>query len=601
MRFTYAVLITSFLLFCGEVTACVQINEFMPDPEDARNEWTELKSSCGVSVNLSGLMITDNVSPHYYMLSGVMEPGGFAVVANNLSLFNESCAPGNYTMVGLGGVSCWLNNGGDSIFLYNGSKVIDSVTYTDSEKNVSWSLCGGWAKTNATPGYPNECPGNPQIFADEWSFVPAAASCGDTINFSVTVNNTLDSEEEVSVNITIETLDAFSCGNSTVANNSLRNFTCSWLVPEMATEGTEEFTVFPVVSWNGSHGEGNEKTLTIEGLKDCGSASVVAEDVSGTVRFGDFAVVSAVFRTGNTDFPVRALAYVYSPKWITNDPEGNTIHSHLNESKAAFSLSMERCANMTLLLPLFLKHDCPGSYSEGNYTGRVRIYREGTDEIIAEDRFSIMMEGRNGIFCNDCPDCEDCECGSSSGTSSYSFTEKDMVPELLSANKTVDRGRPFTTEVLLRNRFSEVKEFSVYSYVFDGGRCVSEGLSGDSWKGGWTANEKKVSIEPDYSEVIALVNRVKENTEPGEYSLRVRTRWDEEKHDITQTIDVTNTSMHEKEGAENMTIQKNEENQPRDTHEDRPMVTGMVTAPEPSPLEMFFSAIADWFSSMFKF
>jgi hypothetical protein len=72
------------------------------------------------------------------------------------------------------------------------------------------------------------------------------------------------------------------------------------------------------------------------------------------------------------------------------------------------------------------------------------------------------------------------------------------------------------------NNQSTARNFTVYSYVFDGGTLLSEGKVDEDWQGGWDANEIKLTLGANESEDIVLTNRVKSNADAGSYKLRVR-------------------------------------------------------------------------------
>lgn len=116
----YLLLIPLFLGFPSKIYASVLINEISPSTE---TEWIELYNDGNTPVDLSGYLLEDgNASKTDDLnLSGIIPANGFLVFNHNEG---------------------WLNNGGDTIKLYNNaspSAVIDQYTYVsvDATKSIA--------------------------------------------------------------------------------------------------------------------------------------------------------------------------------------------------------------------------------------------------------------------------------------------------------------------------------------------------------------------------------------------------------------------------------------------------------------------------------
>ncbi|UCD03360.1 MAG: hypothetical protein JSV63_01865 [Candidatus Aenigmatarchaeota archaeon] len=346
----------------------------------------------------------------------------------------------------------------------------------------------------------------------------------------------------------------------------------------------------------------NESNETV----DFGEFALSVYGPSSSVRFGDFANVKAVIHTGNEGVPLRVVAYVYSPRWISNDLEGNTIRIGLNETDTALILDARKGHNVTLLLPVFLKSNCDGDYSAGVYTGRVRIYEDLTGGVIDEEKFNITLSGINSLFCadaQDCPSCPKCKktrCSYPSPATGPAQTEDETeFMELLSASDSAEIGVPFETVVRIENIEDVSKAVSVYSYAYEGSRCISLGFDGEEWKHGWTANSHSLELSPGESLNLTLENKIQEGTSPGIYSFRVRLKEGEKKTDITRTINVTPApEVPEEKGDEfAVTIIPDED-------EEEVPVTGMATSidtAQKSDHEGLLDAFISWILSIFKF
>ncbi|MFZ2149698.1 MAG: lamin tail domain-containing protein [Minisyncoccia bacterium] len=135
-----------FLSNANRVFADVVINEFVSDP-DSGSEWVELFNTSEAEVVLNNWKWTELISPgaeaehesSFKNLSGTISPGGFFVFE----------------------ISSALNNGGDSIGLYNGEELEDRVTFgavnnyskdlDATAKGKSGALIGGSWKTGQNP------------------------------------------------------------------------------------------------------------------------------------------------------------------------------------------------------------------------------------------------------------------------------------------------------------------------------------------------------------------------------------------------------------------------------------------------------------------
>jgi hypothetical protein len=88
--------------------------------------------------------------------------------------------------------------------------------------------------------------------------------------------------------------------------------------------------------------------------------------------------------------------------------------------------------------------------------------------------------------------------------------KKDIEVNVISVPTKVDQNISFSVKVNVSNPFEPV-EAEIYSYVYNGSRCVS---------GGWTKNKKTVRLETNYTEV-SLNNTA---IFPGTFKFKVRVK-----------------------------------------------------------------------------
>lgn len=142
------------------------INELLPNPQgsDEENEWIELKNISNKTVDLTGWEISD-------------ASGKSAKLTRDKygSLFIN---PGDFFLLRRTQTKISLNNNGDTIYLKNKGKVIDSVDYTGSPEGKSWALSSSgkwyWAD-ESTPAQENI----------DNQFVVATTTDEDMINMKV--------------------------------------------------------------------------------------------------------------------------------------------------------------------------------------------------------------------------------------------------------------------------------------------------------------------------------------------------------------------------------------------------------------------------------
>lgn len=139
----------------GERNACgmpAVVNEVESSAPDGGDDWVELGNPTQESLDVSGLVLSDDDDTHRYAIPAgtSIEPGGHLVVA------------GADLGFGLGGT--------DQVRLFDGDLLVDATSWTGHAAET-WGRCpdlvGGFgATTAATPGEANACPG--EVVASPW-------------------------------------------------------------------------------------------------------------------------------------------------------------------------------------------------------------------------------------------------------------------------------------------------------------------------------------------------------------------------------------------------------------------------------------------------
>lgn len=194
--------------------------------------------------------------------------------------------------------------------------------------------------------------------------------------------------------------------------------------------------------------------------------------------------------------------------------------------------------------------------------------------------------------------------GGGGGGSSYSASSSQAVTFTITITDykgQIAQGEEFETLASIFNNYTTPKNFSVYSYVYEGSEPVSLGYSSkeDKWMGTFDANEKTLEIPARTSLTVMLKNMIENDTAPGDYSFRVRARTGTTIKDITRTITVTPSQIEELQIKTTLKIdnQTGEENEATNVTEEKETtlsenrITGFAVA-RPFNMNFMLSPVA---------
>jgi hypothetical protein len=145
------IILLLFTLLASIVSADVQfgdivINEFLADAQtEPQGEWIELFNNASNPINLEGWNITEGSRTSNFTLPAlIMEPGSFLILVRDDLIFNNTYNSSQFfnssvpiVEYGPTAPGIQLNNGGDEIVLYNGTKLIANHTYASSSQDIS--------------------------------------------------------------------------------------------------------------------------------------------------------------------------------------------------------------------------------------------------------------------------------------------------------------------------------------------------------------------------------------------------------------------------------------------------------------------------------
>jgi hypothetical protein len=144
----------------------VFINEVMPNPDSAYDEWLEIANPENISINLSewkiGVSSLQNTSIRCV-------PDNFCSEITNLSYILVIAKKANVSAISPPNIffnasnvsNYWFANSGRNIILYHFEEIIDLIDYPDfsNKKGQTYSrlLNNSWQNCTPTPGYENNC------------------------------------------------------------------------------------------------------------------------------------------------------------------------------------------------------------------------------------------------------------------------------------------------------------------------------------------------------------------------------------------------------------------------------------------------------------
>jgi len=145
--------------------------------------------------------------------------------------------------------------------------------------------------------------------------------------------------------------------------------------------------------------------------------------------------------------------------------------------------------------------------------------------------------------------------------------------------------------------------YSAYTYVFNGTRCVSLGFDGKTWANTWDANRQDFVVPAGFSQYVRLRNLIENGTATGQYRLKVRLRSGNATEDLVMNLTVLEPAVRQPENSP--------ENGTRPSagavlDAPAPRITGSAvagTAPAngaPPVLELLIGMFS-WVKSFFKF
>jgi hypothetical protein len=536
------------IIFTLQTACAIEITEIMYNPSESEsyNEWIEIYIND--TVNLENFTLCDvRILPGYVNDSDqkIYKNDTYILPNNSYALITDG---GTGTQVyynfNVSGYAFHVNSSqlcdglsntnNKMLFIKNNNDVIENLTYAPSAPEGKTLCSPDWHECEPTPGYMNifviinetinetdnetnttinstidYCDPSIIIETDKGVFE------NESIEYDLIISDFYDSVHEIKINYWEE--DLF--GNVVRAvTNTTKNVTNHLTIGRTWTPddiiGSEAYVIKANISDTGCNDTNTsnnfyEKNIIFKGSEpeECSYIQII--DSTDTAKYGESVDVKVKIYRNNT---AKYAIYTYVTDGSEKISQETTFHAKTKNTLYETTL------------PIQLKPNCDSGYTNGVKT----IVVEGLGLTSTK---TINVDGISSSLCKTSN-----SGGSSSGGSSSSSVAlktstapKTNEYEVVSYPLKVHVSEEF--EVIIKINTTYQRNVSVYSYVNSGKDLLSEGYS-KKWLATWSANKQSLITK---SATLTLKNKIRDDTKPGMYNLRVRFV-DTKEHDIDNAI-----------------------------------------------------------------
>lgn len=331
--------------------------------------------------------------------------------------------------------------------------------------------------------------------------------------YYLVVNDTAcsNSSHSISISYWIESLFSSVERNETTEQNIVcfLNISRQW-TPE-SLEGSEGYFIkanitSPSCPDTDRTNNFRSRLVAVKGPEKISYINITSVDAGSdnALVFGEAIDVTVeIYRNSTQKYAVDA--------WIKN-LTGSRV-SEISTFHASSKLTKYR-----IKMPVQTKSNCDGAFPDGTHT----ITVEGLE---AAANATVNISGISSSTCKTVTASASGSSGSSSSGSSGSSQPVSAAGrsyEMVSYPDRLMLAEKFRVKVRVENTGNETKNFSLYSYIYDGSKPLTLGLSDGRWSGEWAANRKYLSLAGKQASIVHLESAVENSTLPGKYRLVVK-------------------------------------------------------------------------------
>lgn len=504
------------------------ISEVLPNPygDDDENkpdgEWVELYNSGDQTIDLRGLMLTDQDYENELYISDtkvLVNSSSEDDSGSGASSYdpNTVISPNSYKVIYRDGDSDFAlnNNGYEEIKLYYDNNLIDEMTYSGSTEGMSWSLFDdNWYLTLPTPESEND-----YTEGCDWML-------------DIYMENNIFQEDDFYFNLSAERIDGTS-SNITIKGTiediygEEIKYYSPWTDYEISSYVNKQYTpnlgegVYQITFWyedlqcsdydisnNEVHSlfainpkyKINESSLSIE------KVYLGSDD---TAEWGDqFTVKVNIYKGEETKYSIEL--------WAEMGDE--TI-----SKRTSFNI-YEEYKNYTVTLPVQLIPNCDNGISDGTAT----LYLEGLDLEVTEE---FDIEDIDEEVCTDYLDYVDSTESDSDSSSSESSYELIGYPETASPGETISLELQMLSD-------DEEHDYKVWAYVYRGSKCYSCYNSTVERED----NLQEFGLDENELKQTTFLIKLDDKMDDGDYKIKVKINKDDQATNTELTENITISS-----------------------------------------------------------
>jgi hypothetical protein len=388
----------------------------------------------------------------------------------------------------------------------------NSTYFYRNAENIS---CGHYGNMSfANPGILDLCWNMPDYNLSNCTSISVIEPANETCNISLTINapmfanlsesfeyyidlkDPLCNSHDIEVEYWIEDLFGNIIRSKSIARES---FACN-IKDDRSFTPKDSGTTYVIFAGIEACSLVAQKTVSVLGIPVSRQNNSVI-NISGFDNYKSFGSILYVdlniYRGNSTKYAIDI--------WSENGVKSSyvsTIHAN------------EKFTNYSFHIPLQLKLNCDNSISGGMH----QIIAEGLDAI---DIKNVTISGLSGMCLQPVSSTStgSSSSGSSSSSSGSSGSFSSQVQNIsidFDAPESVETGSALEIHASLTSSFSQMKNISVYSYVYRGSYLANEG--------GWMPNDKGLILNSSKTAVASLNNKIKNDSEEGSFILKVRVK-----------------------------------------------------------------------------
>jgi len=230
--------------------------------------------------------------------------------------------------------------------------------------------------------------------------------------------------------------------------------------------------------------------------------TIIVSNYSSSNTFGSLNLLYTKFNASNYEYDKTRFLIYGSNQRIISDLLFNKITSYSEcQGSTAVELNVEENKTYIVIIPFFIYPDCDNHYDKGNYNITLRICRPSGSSWTKYDEktLNFSVSGKNSVLCPVCPSssCSTTRTTTASSSTATAISTKGVSYSVIEYPLKLEDN--FSMKVVITNN-DETKSFEIWSYVYSGNLCYSEGCR--------EGNKIKINVNKNSSSITQLSNQL---------------------------------------------------------------------------------------------